>query len=69
VNTYGSDSCSLDGSVGEGCPEQDLEVGSLFVLLVHVRQRVIEVRGTEYGGILAGIMTLARKQGPSNLVV
>jgi hypothetical protein len=69
VNTYGSDSCGFDGSIGGGCPEQDLEVGSLFVLLVHVRQRVIEVRGTEYGGILAGIMILARKQGPSSLVV
>jgi hypothetical protein len=69
VNTYSSDSCGFDGGIGERCPEQDLEVGSLFVLSVHVRQSVIEVRGTEYGGILVDVMTLARKRDPSSLAV
>jgi hypothetical protein len=69
VNTYGSDGCGFDGGIGERCPEQDLEVGSLFVLLVHVRQSVIEVRDTEYGGILIDVMTLARKRDSSSLVV
>jgi hypothetical protein len=38
------------------------------VLSVYVRQSAIEVRDTEYGGILADVMTLARKRDPSSLV-
>jgi hypothetical protein len=37
------------------------------VMSVNVRQLMMEVRDTEYGGILADAMTLARKQDPSSL--
>jgi hypothetical protein len=34
---------------------------------VDVRQVIMQVRDTEYGGILADAMTLARKRDPSSL--
>jgi hypothetical protein len=37
------------------------------VMSVNVRQLTMEVRDTEYGGILADAMTLARKRDPSGL--
>jgi hypothetical protein len=54
------------GAIGERCSEQDLETSSLFVMSVDVRQVIMQVRDTEYGGILADAMTLARKRDPSS---
>lgn len=52
---------------GEGGFEQDLEMSSLFVLLADVKQILVTVRDTEYGGMLADRTTLAGNRDPSSL--
>lgn len=52
-NSYGSDGYEFGVGGGEGCFKQDLEMSSLFLLSAVVKQNMVNVRDTEYGGMLA----------------